>query len=86
MFANIRILSHIYSGNKSDHSVITLKPSLHSNLRGLRLWKLNTPFLTEINYVSQIKATIQETRDEYREDDSVNPSLLWEMIKLKESA
>ena len=63
--------------------MITLKLSLHSNPRGPGPWKLNTSFLTEINYVNQITATIQETRDEYREDDSVSPSLLWEMIKLK---
>ena len=42
-----------------------------------------TSFLTEINYVNQIKATIEETREEYREDDFFNPSLLLEMIKLK---
>ena len=63
--------------------MIILNLSLHSNLRGRGLWKLNTSFLTEINNVNQIKATIQETREEYREDDFVNPSLLWEMIKLK---
>ena len=63
--------------------MITLKLSLHSNLRRPGLWKLNASFLTEINYVNQIKATIQETREEYREDDFVNPSLLWEIIKLK---
>ena len=30
-----------------------------------------------------MKITIQQTADEYKEDDSVNPALLWEMIKLK---
>ena len=80
---NITTLSEIYPGYKSDHSMITLKLSLHSNLRGPGLWKLNTSFLTEINYINQIKATIPETQEEYREDDIVNPSLLWEMIKLK---
>ena len=69
--ANITTLSNIYPGYKSDHSMITLKLSLHSNLRGPVLWKLNTSFVIEINYVNQIKATIQETRDEYREDDFV---------------
>ena len=53
-----------------------------SNL-GPGFWKLNTSFLTELDYVNQIKTTIQETLDEYKNDESVNPSLLWEMIKLK---
>ena len=61
----------------------TLCLSLHSNLRGPGFWKLNTSFLTELDYVNQIKTTIQETLDEYKNDESVNPSLLWEMIKLK---
>ena len=48
-----------------------------------RFLELNTSFLTELDYVNQIKTTIQETLDEYKNDESVNPSLLWEMIKLK---
>ena len=40
-------------------------------------------FFTELDYVNQIKATIQETHNEYKNDESVNPSLLWEMIKQK---
>ena len=39
--------------------------------------------MTELDYINQIKETIQETLDEYGDDDFVNPSLLWEMIKLK---
>ena len=26
---------------------------------------------------------IQQTKDEYREDEFINPNLLWEMIKMK---
>ena len=63
--------------------MITLKKSLHSNDRGPGLWKLDTSFLTEINFLNLIKATIQETPEEYNEDVSVSPSLLWEMTKLK---
>ena len=44
--------------------MITLRLSLHSNPRGAGLWKLNTSFLTELEYVNQIKTTIQETYDE----------------------
>ena len=63
--------------------MITLNFSLHSNPRGPGFWKLNTSLLTEIDYVNQIKSVIQETQNEYKDDESVNPSLLWEMIKLK---
>ena len=63
--------------------MITLDFSLHSNPRGPSFWKLNTSLLTEIDYVNQIKSVIQETQNEYKDDESVNPSLLWEMIKLK---
>ena len=61
--------------------MITLNFSLHSNPRGPGFW--NTSLLTEIDYVNQIKSVIQETQNEYKDDESVNLSLLWEMIKLK---
>ena len=73
----------ICPGYKTDHSMITLRISLHSNPRRPGFWKLNTSLLTETDYVNQIKRTIQETQDDYKDDDSVNPSLLWEVIKMK---
>ena len=30
-----------------------------------------------------IKLTTEQTKEEYTDDNSVNPSLLWEMIKMK---
>ena len=39
-------------GYKTDHSMITLQISLHSNTRGRGFWKLNTSFLSEIEYVN----------------------------------
>ena len=33
--------------------------------------------------MNQIRTTIREVLSEYKNDTSVNPSLLWEMIKLK---
>ncbi|KAL9982000.1 hypothetical protein ACROYT_G010777 [Oculina patagonica] len=81
--ANSTTHAEISPGYKSDHSMITLKISIHSNPRGPGFWKLNTSFLTETTYVNQIKATIKETLDEYSEDNSVRPTLLWEMVKLK---
>ena len=73
----------ILPGFKTDHSMVTLKVSLHSNPRGPGFWKLNTSFLTDTNYIELIKQTIQQTREEYENDDSINPALLWDMIKLK---
>ena len=73
----------IVPGYKTDHSMITLDLSLHTNRRGPGLWKLNTSFLTETGYVNLIKATIKEVQGEYGKDDMVNRALLWDMIKLK---
>ena len=73
----------IVPGYKTDHSMITLNLSLHSNPRGNGFWKLNTSLLSEIGYVDEIKLTIQNTTDEYKDDELVNPALVWEMIKLK---
>ena len=73
----------IMPGYKSDHSLVTLKLSLHSNARGRGFWKLNTSLLNETEFINQIKSTIQQTKDEYANDEFVDPKLLWEMIKMK---
>ena len=67
----------IIPGFKTDHSMITLDLSLHSNPRGKGFWKLNTSLLSEAEYLEEIRTTIQETVQ------PVNPALLWEMVKLK---
>ena len=33
--------------------------------------------------MNQIRTTIKEVNDKYVNDDSVNPTLMWKMIKLK---
>ena len=53
------------------------------NPRGPGFWKLNTSFQSEDNYVIKIKNTTQETKNEYENNSSVSPALLWETIKLK---
>ena len=68
---------------KTDHSLITIRAALHSNQRGPGYWKLNTSFLSDANYVNQIRTTIKRVTDEYVNDENVNPALMWEMIKLK---
>ena len=63
--------------------MITLQISLHSNTRGRGFWKLNTSFLSETEYVNQIKSTIAQTIGKYSQDNTVDPGLLWEMVKMK---
>ena len=81
-FCNI-VSADILPGYKTDHSMITLQISLHSNNRGRGFWKLNTSFLNDIEYVNRIKLIINQTKAEYVQDDTVNPNLLWEMVKMK---
>ena len=73
----------ILPGFKTYHSMITLNVALHSNPRGNGFWKLNTSLLSETRYVQEIKTAIENTVNQYKDDTSVNPALLWEMIKLK---
>ena len=63
--------------------MILLKIALHYNPRGRGFWKLNTSLLKEEEYLNLIKTTIYQTKSEYQSDNSVNPALLWDMIKMK---
>ena len=63
--------------------MITMPIVTNSNPRGPGFWKLNTSFLSEDNYVTKVKNTIQETKNGYANNSSVSPALLWETIKLK---
>ena len=74
---------NISAGYKTYHSLIDIKIALHLNLRGPGYWKLNTSFLIDIDYVTQIRDVIKKTHEEYQDDDTVNKGLLWEMMKLK---
>ena len=76
-------LADIVPGYKTDHSMILLKKALHHNPRGRGFWKLNTSLLKEEEYLNLIKTTIYQTKNEYQSDNSVNPALLWDMIKMK---
>ena len=73
----------IVPGYKTDHSMVTMEITTNANPRGPGFWKLNTSFLSDIDYISKIKDTIQQTKNEYSNDPFVSPALLWEMIKLK---
>ena len=61
--------------------MIDISIAVRSNPRRPRFWKLNT-FFNAIYYVHQIKSTIQDVKEEYQNDDTMNSALLWEMIKL----
>ena len=73
----------ISAGFKTDHSMVTIQVTLHTNPTGPGFLKLNTSLLSETEYINQIKTTIEDVKDEYQSDKSVNASLLWEMFKLK---
>ena len=73
----------ITPGFQTDHSMISLNISSHTNKRGPGFWKLNTSLLNEEIYVNLMKETIRETQEEYKDDASVSPTLLWDVIKLK---
>ena len=63
--------------------MIFLKIALHHNPRGRGFWKLNISFLKEEEYLNLIKTTIYQTKNEYQSDNSVNPALLWDILKMK---
>ncbi|KAL9972969.1 hypothetical protein ACROYT_G019370, partial [Oculina patagonica] len=73
----------ILPGFRTDHSIITLNISLHTNPRGRGFWKLNTSLLADTDYIDLIKMTILQTQKEYENDPTISPALLWDMIKMK---
>ena len=68
--------------------MISLSLGLTENPRGPGLWKLNTSFLTEEEYINRIKKVTLKTCEDYKDDNDVDDVLLWEMIKpeLRESS
>jgi len=74
---------NIATGYKTDHSLIEIMIATHSNEKGPSFWKLNTSLLSEIDYINQIRATIKDTQESYKNDCFVNDALMWEMTKLK---
>ena len=76
-------LDDVVPRDNADHSMILLKIALHYNPRGRGFWKLNISLLKEEEYLKLIKTTICQTKSKYQFDNSVNPALLWDMIKVK---
>ena len=54
--------SDILAGFKTDHSLITIKLSLHSNRIGPGFWRLNTSLLEEDGYVKQSKQQLKPSK------------------------
>ena len=79
-----RILkADILPSYKTDHSLCNIVINYQTQRRGVGFWKLNSSLLGEIDYVNDIKSTVAETVDQYKNEETVDEVLLWEMIKLQ---
>ena len=70
-------------GFKTDHSLITLHLTNNTNPRGPGFWKLNTSLLSDEEYIGLIKKTIKEVANEYKNNNEVDATLLWDTMKMK---
>jgi len=71
----------IMPGLHSDHSILKINLG-HNNLnRGRGYWKFNNNLLHDLEYVSQIKKFIKESKLEY--ENLSDKGLVWELVKLK---
>ena len=73
----------ILPGFKTDHSLITWTLGTRTNPRGPGFWKLNSHFLKDLEYINFIKETINKVSNDYKEDESVDAILLWDVMKLQ---
>ena len=73
----------ILTGFKTDHSLITLSLATKTNPRGPGVWKLNSHFLKDLEYINLIKETINEVSNDYEEDETVDAVLLWDVMKMQ---
>ena len=75
--------ANILPGFKTDHSRITLSLATKTNPRGPGFWKLNSHFLKDLEYINLIKETINEVSNDYKEDETVDAILLWDVMKMQ---
>ena len=73
----------ILPGFKTDHSLVTLSLGTKTNPRGPGFWKLNSHFLKDLEYINLIKETINKVSNDYKEDESVDAILLWDVMKMQ---
>ena len=83
---NVIETDYYVPGYKTDHSLIMLSLSTHSNPRGPGFWKLNTSFLSDNNYVNLVKQTISNVSKQYEHNNEVDEILFWEMFKMQTRA
>ena len=79
----IALKADIPPGYKTDHSLCNIVINYQTQHRGPGFWKLNSSLLGEIDYVNDVKSSIAETVDQYKNDETVDKVLLWEMSKLQ---
>lgn len=57
--------AQIKPGYRTDHSLITLSIDFYKFIKGKSYWKMNNSLLKDINYVHQIKRTIENVKRQY---------------------
>ena len=73
-----------WAGFKTDHSLITLHLTNNTNPREPGFWKLNTSeLLSDEEYIGLIKKTIKEVANEYKNNNEMDATLLWDTMKMK---
>ena len=65
------------------HPLITIHLASNNKPRGPGLWKLNTSFLLDSEFIELIKKTIDEVAMENRNNDDVDAVLLWDTKKMQ---
>jgi len=73
----------ILPGLKTDHSLITLSLGTKTNPRRPGFWMLNSHFLKDLEYINLIKESLNKVSNEYKEDESVDAILLWDVMKMQ---
>ena len=79
MIENV-LYSNIVHAPVPDHSAVVSGFNIDSEPRGQGYWKLNISILEELEYKQGIRSIIRDTKCEYND---VNPSLVWEFIKIR---
>ena len=73
----------ILAGYKTDRSLLTLHAANSNNPRSPGFWKLNTSFLSDSEQLNLVKKTIAEVTNEYKSNNEVAPSLLWDTTQMR---
>ena len=69
----------IQPGFLSDHSFLVLDLKFNDQSRGRGMWKMNTTYLAEKEYVDSVNEIIDYSQYRY---DECDPALWWDMMKL----